>query len=394
VRGTLRAPMPRRHQDGYIFRKGSYWYVRFYDEVAQPDGRIERNQVCRQVAPYGDLHRTKSSVRTLVEEMLQAVNAGGCLPESALSLEQFIELHYLPHVTQQKRASTAKGYEEIWESHVKPRLVTVRLRDFRPVDGERLMQDIAKAHNFHLSRTTLKHIKSLLSGVFTFARRQGVLSGANPMQGVSIPHGREPQETHAYSLEQITAMLDVLPGMARVLVGVAAFTGLRRSEIRGLSWEDYQPSALGSFGEIHVERSVWGRHVQATKTRGSRASVPVIPALEKILADFRRERGNPQSGFVFEGTRNHKPLDLDTFARRYISPILTAHNQRWRWWHPFRRGLATNLHRLGADDRTIQTILRHSSINTTREIYIKGVDGDTIAAMKRLEVAMQPKRVN
>jgi integrase len=326
--------------------------------------------------------------------LLYTVYAGGCLPESVLSLDQFIERHYLPYVTQQKRASTAKGYKEIWESHVKPRLMTVRLRDFRPVDGERLMHDIAKHHSYHLSRTTLKHIKSFLSGVFTYARRQGVLSGANPIQGVSIPHGREPQETHAYSLEEITAMLSVLPGIARVLVGVAAFTGLRRSEIRGLSWEDYQPSTPGSFGEIHVERSVWGQHVQATKTRGSRASVPVIPALEKILDDFRKERGNPQVGFVFEGARNCKPLDLDTFARRYIDPLLTAHNQRWRWWHPFRRGLATNLHRLGVDDRTIQTILRHSSINTTREIYIKGVDGDTVAAMKRLEVAMQPVRLN
>jgi integrase len=122
--------------------------------------------------------------------------------------------------------------------------------------------------------------------------------------------------------------------------------------------------------------------------------VPVIPALEKIPDDFRQERGNSQSGFIFEGTRNHKPLDLATFARRYIEPILTAHRQKWQWWHSFRRGLATNLHRLGGDDRTIQTILRHSSVTTTREIYIKGVDGDTIAAMKRLEAAIQPVRPN
>jgi integrase len=355
---------------------------------------VERRQVCRQVAPFNDFYGTKTSVRGIVEEMLQSVNSGSSLPQGTLSVEQFIELHYLPHVEQQKRASTVKGYKDIWRFHIQGRLSAVRLRDFRPVEGERLMQSIAKEHNYRLSRTTLKHIKSFLSGVFTYARRQGVLSGANPMQGVSIPHGREPRETHAYSLEEITGMLGVLPGIARVLVGVAAFTGLRRSEIRGLSWEDYQPAEPGGIGEIHVERSIWGRHVQPTKTQRSRASVPGIPALEKILEEFRRERGNPQSGFIFEGTRNRKPLDLDTFARRYIEPILTAHQQKWQWWHPFRRGLATNLHRLGVDDRTIQTILRHSSVTTTREIYIKGVDGDTVAAMKRLEAAMQPVRPN
>jgi hypothetical protein len=69
---------------------------------------------------------------------------------------------------------------------------------------------IARSSEYRLSRTTLKHIKSFLSGVFTYARRQGVLSNANLMQGVSIPRGAEPQDTHAYSLEQITGMLAVL----------------------------------------------------------------------------------------------------------------------------------------------------------------------------------------
>jgi integrase len=134
---------------------------------------------------------------------------------------------------------------------------------------------------------------------------------------------------------------------------------------------------------------VWRRHVQPTKTQRSRASVPVVPALQKILAEFHAAAGNPQSGFVFAGARNRKPLDLDTFARRYVEPVLAASNQKWRWWHPFRRGLATNLHRLGVDDKTIQTILRHSSVHTTREIYIKGVGSDAIAAMERLEAAMK-----
>jgi integrase len=82
-------------------------------------------------------------------------------------------------------------------------------------------------------------------------------------------------------------------------------------------------------------------------------------------------------------------MDLDTFAKTRIQPILAAHSLIWRWWHPFRRGLATNLHRLGVDDKTIQSILRHSSVHTTREIYIKGVEGDAAAAMARLETAIQ-----
>lgn len=383
--------MPNRHQRGHVFKKGAFWYVRFYDNVAKGDGRIVRRQVCRQVAAVDDFYRTKTSVRPLVEEMLKAANSGGCVPENVLPLARFIEDHYLPYADREKRGSTAKGYRDIWRFHLVDRCPALRLRDFLPVHGERLMQAVAKENGYRLSRTTLKHIKSFLSGVFTYARRQGAMSVANPMQGVSIPRGVEPEETHAYPLETITSMLAVLSGTARVLVATAAFTGLRRSEIRGLRWEDFEAADNEGFGEIRVERSVWGKEVQPTKTRRSRAAVPVIPALGKILDDFRRKRGNTEEGFIFESSRNRRPMDLDTFAKRNIEPVLAAHSLRWRWWHPFRRGLATNLHRLGVDDRTIQSILRHSSVHTTREIYIKGFDGDAIAAMTRLESAIQSK---
>jgi hypothetical protein len=78
------------------------------------------------------------------------------------------------------------------------------------------------------------------------------------------------------------------------------------------------------------------------------------------------------------------PLNLNNLLNRVILPALnrcevcrkerTEHIQadhefkrdvlrpEWRGWHAFRRGLATNLHLLGVNDKTIQAILRHSNI--------------------------------
>ncbi len=58
---------------------------------------------------------------------------------------------------------------------------------------------------------------------------------------------------------------------------------------------------------------------------------------------------------------------------------------QWHGWHAFRRGLATNLHRLGVDDKTIQAILRHSNLATTMNIYVKTVSADSVAAMRVLD---------
>ena len=49
--------------------------------------------------------------------------------------------------------------------------------------------------------------------------------------------------------------------------------------------------------------------------------------------------------------------------------------------------LATNLHELGIADLVIQGILRHSTVEVTRQAYIKhnAVDARSLAAMKVLE---------
>ena len=57
----------------------------------------------------------------------------------------------------------------------------------------------------------------------------------------------------------------------------------------------------------------------------------------------------------------------------------------WRGWHGFRRGLATNLHRLGVPEKTIQAILRHANVSTTQTCYIKTAPEDARAAMNKLE---------
>jgi len=57
---------------------------------------------------------------------------------------------------------------------------------------------------------------------------------------------------------------------------------------------------------------------------------------------------------------------------------------KWHGWHAFRRGLATNLHALGVDDKTIQAILRHSNVGLTMNVYVKSVSESQVSAMDAL----------
>ena len=363
-------------QRGQVFRRNGSWYVRYYrDELHE--GRPVRRRVCEKLARYSDDYRSKKDVVALVDPVLQPVNSGDAQPEASLTIAEFVEKRYLESRAKKLRPSTIKTYTDTYNNHIKNSVGQIRLRDFHTKDGQHLFDKIAW-DSPELSHQTLLRTKALLSAVFTYARQEDVLRGVNPMQGVKVEGRRYKPVRRAYTLEDIQAILPKLKEPARTVVTVAAFTGLRESELRGLRWEDY------TGDELNVRRSVWRTHVGPTKTETSGENpVPVIPLVKTALDAHRRN--NPDHGYIFAGDRKGTPLHLDNLSRRVISPAL---NGGWKGWHGFRRGLASNLYRLGVPAKIIQEILRHADVSTTQTNYIVVDRSETKAAMKKLERAV------
>jgi hypothetical protein len=177
-------------------------------------------QKCRQLAKAEGKFRSRRSVEQLAEDILRPLNDGTSTAEGTMSLNQFVEELYLPYVEEQKRRSTYCGYKNLWIRYIQQD-GQLALRDFRTLDGQQMLRSIATRED--LSRPTLGHIKHFLSGVFRYARRQGVLNSPNPMHDVEIPKGRPAGETYAYSLEAEALMLTLLPEPAATVVATAAF---------------------------------------------------------------------------------------------------------------------------------------------------------------------------
>jgi integrase len=115
--------------------------------------------------------------------------------------------------------------------------------------------------------------------------------------------------------------------------------------------------------------------------------VPVIRQLAEILNAYRSSTGNPQSGVMFHsGAGQH--MDFDKLARRVVRPVVESLNIDWYGWHGFRRGSASNLYELGADEKIVQRVLRHAKSHVTKGRYIKAFDLAVVAAMKKLEATV------
>lgn len=67
----------------------------------------------------------------------------------------------------------------------------------------------------------------------------------------------------------------------------------------------------------------------------------------------------------------------------------------WYGWHGFRRGIASNLYELGADEKIVQRVLRHAKAHVTKDRYIKAFDPAVLAAMKmkRMEATLDAMKL-
>src|SRR6266566_2067367 len=369
---------PVRYQDGCLYVDHAAWFVKYRVRVRQEDGSIKLRQRAKMLGRVADYPR-ESDILPLKIEFMQRLNAGGFTPDSNMSLRDFVDKVYLPYI-EELRASTKKGYREIWNNHISDRVGYIRMREFRTVDASKMLNAIADEND--LTKTTLQHIKSVLSAVFTHAKNEGAFDGVNPVQDARIPkNAREPGETFAYNLTQIRRILDVLPLLPKAVIAIASFAGLREGELRGLEWADYRGDSLS------VNRSIWKNVVNRPKTRASAQAVPVIRQLAEILNAYRISMGNPATGVMFH-SGGGEPMDLSKLGQNVVRPAVQAIRLEWYGWHGFRRGIASNLYELGANDKVVQRVLRHAKPHVTKERYIKAFDPAVLAAMKSLETTL------
>ncbi len=387
-----------QQQEGYLYKSHGAWYVRYRERTYGADGSIVSVQRAQRLASVRDYPK-RSEVVELRNEFMTKLNRIGFTAEAGISLVKFVEESYFPAIVHRLAASTVKGYREAWRCHLQDRVQRFRLRDFRTSDGETLMRDIEREHGSNLAHGSYRMIKVTLSAIFTYAKRIGLVD-LNPIQGVSIPKGKKHgRKRFAYSLEEIEQHLELFSTanpllikrqdgtlyrpelsarVVRAAIAVASFAGLRAGEIRGLWWEDVKDDVL------NIQRSVWRSHLKDTKTgedEDNAGLVPVIGVLRDLLKAIRPEHAY---GFVFRNNLGGA-LDLDNLADRVIKPVLQSNDLEWKGWHAYRRGLATNLKKLGVPDTTIQAILRHESVSTTQRFYIKTAREDANSAIKQLE---------
>lgn len=230
-----------------------------------------------------------------------------------------------------------------------------------------------------LSPKTIKNHLSLISSVFTYAVKMGMVQH-NPCRAVTLPPLETGKEKVCYTLEEAQAFLDALasaPLRWQVFFSLALFGGFRREELCGFEFDDFdmeQHTVSVRRASLYTKKD--GIFTAPTKTTKSRRTLKLPAWIFDLVKQLRAEQTLQRLAL---GDQWHECGRL--FTKQDGSPI--SPEQPYKWLkrfceekglpflgiHQFRHLNASLLIYTGEDVRSVSAALGHSQTTTTLNIY-------------------------
>jgi integrase/recombinase XerC len=230
------------------------------------------------------------------------------------------------------------------------------LADWTQLDHQHVREFAARCHARGLQGRSIQRRLAALRTFFNFLLREGALR-RNPALDVRSPKAAK-RLPHTLDADQMARLLshsadDALAARDRALMELAYSSGLRLSEITGLTLRDLQ------LDDAQVR--VLGK---GQKTRIVPVGTPARQALRQWLA-LRAGLAAADEQALFIG-KNGRPLGARAVQLRVAARARAAGLPQHVHPHMFRHSFATHVLESSRDLRAVQELLGHANISTTQ----------------------------
>ena len=313
---------------------------------------------------------TQKELSAKLRQNIDAYQGVDLTEDSSMTLGEWLD-QWLNDIAGTIRPATLIRYRGTVENHIRPKLGNKIISQVTPKDIQRLYDKLAQSGNLHtgagLSGGTIYGIHGMLHEALQ-AAQQTHLIASNPTEQVTVPK-------FTYGSKQILTeeQLDVfMKVIAEDEIWYDFFyaeltTGLRRGEICGLKWEDFDEVA----GTLKVCRTVYrkeggGLIAGDTKTYAGTRKI-VLPASTVQVLHERKKSALTE--WIFPNPlRPEQPANPDT-AYSHLKSLLKRAGLPSIRFHDLRHTFATHALASGVDVKTLSGILGHTRAAFTLDTY-------------------------
>ncbi|MCL2357387.1 MAG: site-specific integrase [Defluviitaleaceae bacterium] len=360
--------MPKRNAQGagsIRQRADGTWEARYTIGRDPGTGKQVRKSV------YG---KTQKEVRQKLAVATVAIDEGTYIEPSRLTVGAWIDI-WLAEYNKSVKALTLKEYTGQCNFRIKPSLGAVKLSALRPHDIQAFLnkQEQPTANAKGLSPKSIKN----LHGILHKSLQQAVMLGyiaVNPANAIRLPRV---EKAHVKPLDttQMKAFLTAIKGHHfETLFIFDLFTGLRKSELIGLTWDCLQGDTLYVYRQL---QRIDGKYVfRPLKNSKSRRITPAASIMQLLREHKQKQHeqsalfGNSWSnddGFIFTNEFG-RHLIHDTVYENF-KRIAVSLNMPSARFHDLRHSYAVSALRAGDDVKTVQENLGHHTAAFTLDTY-------------------------
>lgn len=315
--------------------------------------------------------KTQKEVREKMQAAAVAVNSGTYTAPSRLTVGGWLDV-WLKDYLGGVKPNTVRTYTLAVKNHIKPALGAVKLADLHPHTVQGFINGLDS-----LSAASVRLVYRILYQALGKAVELDYLP-KNQAAGCVLPKV-EQKEINPLDDEQATALLGAAKGgELEQIITVDLFTGLRLSELLGLTWDvvDFKKGTITINKQLARPEHRKDSPFITPKSGKSRTITPapsVLAALkrQKIRQAEARLKAGPlwdnAHGLIFTDEIGG-PLKQPCVERSFHA-VLDAAGLKGVRFHDLRHTYAVNAIRAGDDIKTIQGNLGHASAAFTLDRY-------------------------